>query len=322
MNVSTRIFVLFLLPALFPVLARAQAAAGPMIRPPEPAGVYEDSAAGLRLQLQDALAAARNHDRSRLESFVRQMEIPDYEAWFMKSYGQLKGESWARSYGREIANRENDLNAAFLEFGTETGEFATRQVNDAPSPGMEAGMISELQQPVDVFYAGWKRRDSPANSKDEPIGYFVFLEGRFRWDSTIVLLKIQQDETKNRAVTGSTLPGPVGDTPGNPSNGGNDLNTYSPGVRGVGYPTCTYCPGPEYTKEARAKHIEGVVVLQVIVQPDGRATDIQIVKSVDPGLAQKAVEAVSRWQFNPARRGDGEPVPVKVPIEVTFRLLK
>jgi outer membrane biosynthesis protein TonB len=46
------------------------------------------------------------------------------------------------------------------------------------------------------------------------------------------------------------------------------------------------------------------------------------VKSFDVELAQRAVEAVQKWRFKPARDREGQPVAVIVPIEVTFRLLK
>jgi len=37
------------------------------------------------------------------------------------------------------------------------------------------------------------------------------------------------------------------------------------------------------------------------------------------GLDQKAIEAVSRWRFDPGRR-DGQPVAVLVDIQVNFRV--
>ena len=309
----------FLLSGLAPVLARAQMAAGPISRSADTDTIYPDSAVGLRLQLRDALAAAREHDRPKLESLVRQMEIPSYKAWFVKTYGQVKGESWAVPYGRELPNRENDLVAAFMEFGMEAGDFATRKVNDAPAPGMEAGMIGELQQPVNVFYAAWKTRGLPLNSMDSPIGYFVYLDGRFRWDSTVVLIKIQQDQAQKNASPQPPLnesaPGPS-----SPPASGTHGDIDRPGSGGVGFPTCFYCPAPQYSELARKKGLEGRVVLQVIVQVDGTATDLQVVKSPSPELAEMAIEGVSKWRFNPARRADGEAVPVSVPIEVTFRI--
>lgn len=77
---------------------------------------------------------------------------------------------------------------------------------------------------------------------------------------------------------------------------------------------------PQYTEEARAAKLEGVVVVSIVIEPDGRADHIQVLKSLDLGLDEKAVEAVQQWQFRPGAK-DGVPVPVIAVVEVNFRLL-
>ena len=77
---------------------------------------------------------------------------------------------------------------------------------------------------------------------------------------------------------------------------------------------------PSYTEEARAAKIQGSVLLYVVVHPDGTAGQIRVLRSLDPGLDQKAVEAVSTWTFKPGMK-DGHPVAVQAQIEVNFRLL-
>jgi len=46
------------------------------------------------------LGIAKKGDLEQLRSMIREMEIPDYESWFTKNFGQEKGESWAEPYGR------------------------------------------------------------------------------------------------------------------------------------------------------------------------------------------------------------------------------
>ena len=96
---------------------------------------------------------------------------------------------------------------------------------------------------------------------------------------------------------------------------------FRPGQKGITYPSCLYCPEPQYSDEARAAKIQGVVSLQVIIQPDGHATNIQIVKGIGYGLDERAVEAVRRWRFKPAIGPNGTPVATITPIEVNFKLL-
>jgi TonB family protein len=76
---------------------------------------------------------------------------------------------------------------------------------------------------------------------------------------------------------------------------------------------------PQYTEEARSAKIEGTVVLNVEVTPEGRAQNIRVVKGIDPGLDNKAMEAIQQWVFKPAMK-DGQPVSFQATIEVNFRL--
>jgi TonB family protein len=125
--------------------------------------------------------------------------------------------------------------------------------------------------------------------------------------------------TKQTVTSGTTV------SPGdrNTSSGDSRQTTggpFSAGKDGVGFPTCIYCPDPKYSEEARAAKVNGVVVLQIVVEPDGHAANIQIVKSLGHGLDESAVQAVQNWRFKAALGPNGIAVPTIVPVEVTFRL--
>jgi len=47
---------------------------------------------------------------------------------------------------------------------------------------------------------------------------------------------------------------------------------------------------------------------------------MRVLRSLDPGLDQKAMEAVGTWKFAPGTK-DGKPISVEAQIEVNFRLL-
>ncbi len=76
---------------------------------------------------------------------------------------------------------------------------------------------------------------------------------------------------------------------------------------------------PQYTEEARTAHIEGTVLLSVDIDGDGAAANIEVQRSLEPGLDQQAIEAVRQWRFRPGTK-DGAPVTVRATIEVYFRL--
>jgi TonB family protein len=102
--------------------------------------------------------------------------------------------------------------------------------------------------------------------------------------------------------------------------GGTGGGAFRAGVNGVGIPVCIYCPNPQYSDEARKAKYQGTVTLLVTVTVDGRAVNPSVVKGPGLGLEEKALEAVRTWRLKPAIGPNGKPVPVIVPIEVTFRL--
>jgi protein TonB len=67
--------------------------------------------------------------------------------------------------------------------------------------------------------------------------------------------------------------------------------------------------------------IEGSVLLEAVVLPDGSTGDVTVVKSLDSsdGLDQQAIEALKRWTWKPGTR-DGEPASVAVQVQMTFTL--
>ena len=77
---------------------------------------------------------------------------------------------------------------------------------------------------------------------------------------------------------------------------------------------------PEYTDNALARKIEGIVILEVVILKNGRIGPARIIRSLDAGLDAKAVAAVRQWTFLPGRYR-GEAVDVLAEIEVEFRLL-
>ena len=298
MTTLLRIVVSVLVPLIIlitGVFARPQEASVPGGSGVSVPAASRDSADGLRGQLQDLLAAGKARNLAQLKSLVRQMEIPQYAEWFAKTRGKATDKSAAGPYRHELAERENELVSFFLRIGAEDGEFEIRKVNDAPDPAMEQWMIETLKQrPSSFSYVSWKKRDPLAHFPTEPIGYFVLLDGRYRWDSETPIAKMQPAGTG-----GFTLPMGI-----------------------TAYPSCSYCPDPGYPEEARSKHLEGTVTFSVMIGTDGRPGDITLVKASDPVFVETAKAAVQKWRFNPALGPNGQPVAVKFPIDVTFRLLK
>jgi protein TonB len=76
---------------------------------------------------------------------------------------------------------------------------------------------------------------------------------------------------------------------------------------------------PRYTTEALQHMIQGTVVLEVIVTRDGCPSQIRVVQTLDRGLDEQAVLAVTQWRFEPGQRA-GAPVDVFVTIMLDFSI--
>jgi len=75
---------------------------------------------------------------------------------------------------------------------------------------------------------------------------------------------------------------------------------------------------PEYPVGSR--DVQGTVALELVVDIDGKPTEIRVVKSLGFGLDEQAVKAVRKWRFKPGTKG-GQAVPVRVTVEVNFQML-
>lgn len=110
----------------------------------------------------------------------------------------------------------------------------------------------------------------------------------------------------------------AGGAPGRDGGGGDGGGGDGSGGARVAYGTN---PLPPYPLVARRLGKEGVVVLEVLVAPDGHAADVRVLRSSGfAPLDESAMTTVrDRWRFIPARRG-GEAVETRVTVPIRFRL--
>ncbi|HUE85520.1 MAG TPA: energy transducer TonB [Vicinamibacterales bacterium] len=101
--------------------------------------------------------------------------------------------------------------------------------------------------------------------------------------------------------------------------GGIGGGPYRPGS-GVSPPRLLREVRADYTDEARRANITGEVLLEIVVRRDGTVGDVRFLRRLDPGLDQRAVQAVRQWRFAPATlRGVAVDVIVEVGVEFKLR---
>jgi TonB family protein len=132
------------------------------------------------------------------------------------------------------------------------------------------------------------------------------------------------------AANGSGGGGGMGSGNGGGMGSGNG-NGYGPGTGGntggglyrvgggVSAPVPLNQVEAEFSDEARRAKYQGVCLISLIVDAQGNPQNPRVVRTLGMGLDEKALEAVRKYKFKPAMKGN-TPVPVMITVEVNFRL--
>jgi TonB family protein len=245
---------------------------------------YPHTADGLHSLLTDLLAVAKGDDEGKVWSKIAEVEIPDYENWFTRTYGQEKGQALAGAYGKSLKLSEQQFEMLWVELAKQEGEITINKLDAANRRLDLARKDDALANPTDEFKADWKKTDTSVGPARQAIGYFCFVDGKFR-------LKTFPREVQ---ILSTTKPGPVVS--------GKLINRVQ----------------PVYPETARKLRLRGMVSANVVIHKDGTVA----VQNVGAGhllLAPAAVAAVQQWKYEPTTVG-GEPVDVQVKVYVTFRV--
>ena len=78
-------------------------------------------------------------------------------------------------------------------------------------------------------------------------------------------------------------------------------------------------PTPAYTEEARKLHVEGEVLLEVVLEASGKLKVVRVVRGLGHGLDESAIHAAEQINFKPALR-DGQPADSTAVLHIIFQL--
>ncbi len=159
-----------------------------------------------------------------------------------------------------------------------------------------------------------------------------------QWKYKPYLLNGEPVEVETKVTVNFTLPekrlaqGVVGDSPGGiPPDEQGGIASSTPGdashpavpqrvrvSQGVMASFLVTKVPPEYPPDATDQHIQGVVLLRVIIDRQGNVSNIQLI-SGHPKLAPAAIEAVKQWKYRPYLL-NGAPVEIETQVQVNFTL--
>src|SRR5260370_4962681 len=240
---------------------------------------YTDTTADFQRFLQNILDATKKGDKQQVESLLKSTEVPNCDAWLHQMYKSDSADSWmSLCDSKTLRSQEKSMRELFAGFAKEGGEFSTRKVNDNPTGGeggLEWGMVHGGKEPLEVYFASWKFPNQPKEAKGEPIGYFYFLDGGFRWDSLVSFPKIKISNAK-------FVPAKL--------------------IKKV---------EPVYPADAVAQNISGTVRVYYVIGGDGAVYNAPALScdglSEEPSLRKAAEDAVLQWRYQPATI-DGTPI--------------
>lgn len=76
---------------------------------------------------------------------------------------------------------------------------------------------------------------------------------------------------------------------------------------------------PQYSAEALKARVQGIVILEALIDENGRVNEINVLKGLPFGLNEAAMEAVRQWKFEPALH-NGIPAKVLFNVTINFKL--
>lgn len=100
---------------------------------------------------------------------------------------------------------------------------------------------------------------------------------------------------------------------------------YLPDEGGVGEPRCIHCPSPRFPRGYPVfSGVQGTVVVLATVLTNGRAVDPAVLQGilgpVGIQMEKQTTRAIRSWRFQPANGPDGKPVPVRLTVNMRFRV--
>jgi TonB family protein len=249
---------------------------------------YPDSPDGLKKLIEDILGVVKSGDTEKASLYFSSFEIPDNEAWFLKTFGPVEGPRLGAKYQELLPQEPGRTRRAFdyaLTSGRTDAAIRLLKKPAETNSGLSHAVIEAMLQPTTIYIVDGT---SPAGKFPAFIGEFVYLDGGFRYLDTQVIQELSTSPPLRIRV------------------GGN-----------VQVASLVHKVQPIYPDEARAAHLSGSVILHVIIAIDGTLQAITIDRG-DPVLGKAAVDAVRQWRYKPTLL-NGKPVEVDTTITIEFR---
>jgi Gram-negative bacterial TonB protein C-terminal len=262
---------------------------------------YPDSSEGLQAQIQTVGAAINTKDAGKETDVLEAFVLPDSK-WFIEEFGPGFGASLASAYQRTLAETRQSLRIVY-EGNVKRG-WTRPKISRYDDP-------EKVNSPVDRYlncmerivplyetafngehtgvYFSTKPGQNPTPDGGDLPGFYVHVDGRFRFIPQHVLLRLPRERPVRITLSQEIM------------------NSKQ----------LTELP-LKYPEEALRRHISGKVSIHVVLDVNGKIKELTTLEG-DPVLANPVSNALRQMLFEPTQL-DGDPVEVEFDYATAFQL--
>ena len=279
--------------------------------PSESLPTYPNTAQGLEKLMKDMLKLAKHGKNPKtLAAYAKSLALPDADNWFNSVFGDARGAAFAAASERERS--QSELSApdtlASLQKEDLTYVEAVRfddSCNDrASATEYPFLLLRQRQEPL------YDVRFSDGEGGEFVWAYFAYVNSAFRYIGTL-----QKKRGKSSYERGTAQPVAEESESAEPAAENKELVHVSQKAQ---QEKLIHQELPEYPREAKARGIQGEVVLHAIIAKDGSVRDLDLNEGAC-ALAVPAIKGIKKWRYKPTLL-KGEPVEVDTTISVQYTL--
>lgn len=175
-----------------------------------PPAQYPNTIEGLQSLMNDMLAATKRGDKQGVDALIKQTEFADYAAYLVRTYNPdpLAGEDWNITYRQWLGNNEDQLRELLQTLAKDDGgQILVGKASDDPTQGrgFEWALVHYAHIPIDIYRVTLVFSRSPGG-QGELIGYWVYSDWMFRWDSIVPFAKPGAYQSAPSTSSGTQTP--------------------------------------------------------------------------------------------------------------------
>jgi hypothetical protein len=143
---------------------------------------YTETTDGLKRLTEEILAATKSGDKTKVSTLVKSLTMPDYEAWFNKTFGSEKGAKLAADYKSKANDFETGVTELFskmvAEGKTEVRVSRFDRAGNSEATGAQNQALAGMKEPAPLYSVRMVR---PGEELGMHLWSFIYADGSFRF---------------------------------------------------------------------------------------------------------------------------------------------